>query len=160
MNHAEQQIRKLAIELYDQALAAGRGFEIEELVERLIADLVERWSSEDRSVLAELLEISAREAIQYVDKQRTKPTEQPTLGEDLDRSIKVGGSVRIVRRRMAAQDWARHMGFVNDNAGRVNQAAGRENRRYAALLPYLTQGMDTEAALAAWQSANPDQVLS
>lgn len=160
MNHAEQQIRKLAVELYEEALADGRAFTLEELIERLIDDLAARWTTDDRSVLAELLEISAREAVEYVDKRRTMPSEQPTLSEDLDRAIKVGGSVRRIRRRMDAQNWANHMAYVIENAARVNAAAGREQRRYSALLPYLTSGMDTEAALAAWQGDHPDEVLA
>lgn len=160
MNHAEQQIRKLAIELYEKALADGDRFTLAELIERLIADLVSRWSSEDRSVLAELIEISAREAVEYVDKQRTKPPEQATLSDDLDRAIKVGDAERRVRRRMGNREWSQHLAYVNDNAAKVTAAAARENQRYAALAPYLESGMDTEQAFAAWQSDHPDKVLS
>lgn len=159
MNHAEQQIRKLAVELYEEALSEGRHFTLDELIDRLIADLTERWTTDDHSILGELVQISARRAVEYVDEQRTKPTEQPTLDGDLDRSVPVGGKQRRIRRRMDNADWAYHMTFVNDNAARVNTAAGREQWRYAALLPYLTQGMDTEAALAAWQGDHPDEVL-
>lgn len=160
MNHAEQQIRKLAIELYERALADGSHFTLDDLIDRLIGDLTQRWSNEDRSVLAELLEISAREAVEYVDRQRTKPTEQPTLGDDLDRAIPVGEALRRVRRRMGSRDWAAHLAFVNGNAARVNAAAARENQRFAALATYLESGMDTEQALAAWQADNPNKVLS
>lgn len=159
MNHAEQQIRKLAIELYEEALATGQHFNLDDLIHRLIADLTARWTTDDHSVLGELVEISARKAVEYVDEQRTRPAEQPTLSEDLDRPIKVGAGQRRLRRRMDGADWAQHMAHVNDNAARVNNAAGRENRRYAALVPYLARGLDTEQALRAWQADHPDEVL-
>jgi hypothetical protein len=86
-------------------------------------------------------------------------SEQHTLGDDLDAAIAIGDSTRRVRRRMDMTDWAKHLGYISDTAARVNARVLKENRRYAALLPYLTQGMDTEAALAAWQGDHPDEVL-
>lgn len=158
-NHAQQQIRKLAIELYEQAIAAGTEVDLAELGDRLIAELAQRFTSEDRSIIAELIEISARDAIKSVDSERTKPVEQPTLMDDLDRPIPIGKALRRIRRRMNAENWAKHMAYVNENAAKVNAAAGKENHRYASLLPYLAQGMDTEASLTAWQADHPEKVL-
>lgn len=159
MNHAQQQIRKLAVELYEQALEDGEDFDLADLVERLIADLMTRYTADDRSVVRELIEITARDAVKYVDGERTKPTEQPTLLDDLDRSIPVGPSTRRVRRHMKAAHWAIHLAYVNANAARVNAAAAKENRWYAELASYLASGMDTEQAVAAWQADHPKEVL-
>jgi hypothetical protein len=159
VNHAEQQIRKLAIELYEKALADGAEFALPDLLAQLIEDLIARFADDEHSAIRDLIEISARAAVDYVDRQRTKPSEQPTLGDDLDAAIAVGDSARRVRRRMDMTDWAKHLGYIGDNAARVNARAAKENRRYAALAAYLGAGMDTEAALAAWQGDHPDEVL-
>lgn len=158
-NHAQQQIKKLAIELYEQALAAGHRIDLADLIAKLVEDLEKRFTAEDHSIVRELIEISAREAVKDVDAERTKSAEQPTLLDDLDRAVAIGDSVRRVRRHMTAQDWAVHITYVNANRNRVNAAADKEDRRYKALLPYLNKGMDTEKALAAWQSDHEGEVL-
>lgn len=158
-NHAEQQIRKLAAELYDKALAEGEHFTVAELSERLVTDLMRRFADNGRNAVRDLIEISARHAVGYIDKQRTKPNEQAALFDDLDSAIAVGESARRARRRMNNGDWVRHLTYIADNAARVNARAARESRRYSALAPYLMQGVDTEAALIAWQADHPEEVL-
>jgi hypothetical protein len=81
------------------------------------------------------------------------------LADDLDTAVAIDDSTRWVRRRMDMTDWAKHLGYISDNAARVNARVLKENRRYAALAPYLGAGMDTEAALAAWQGDHPGEVL-
>lgn len=158
-NHAQQQIRKLAIELYEQAVASGARIDLADLIEKLIVDLTARFTDEDHSIIRELIEISAADAVKSVDSDRTKDTEQPTLLGDLDRPIPIGKSIRRIRRRMDAEDWLQHLLFVNENVERVKLAAARENNRHKALRRYLNKGMDTENALAAWQSDHEGEVL-
>lgn len=159
MNHAEQQITKLAIDLYDAAAETGDHFTTAELVDQLYDDLVRRFGDE-QSAVDDLIRIAADKAIKRVDRERTKPVEQPSLGEDLDRVLPVGKAQRRIRRRMDGSDWAAHLALVADNAARVNAAAAKEQKRYAELSPYLARGLDTEDALAAWQVEHPDEVLS
>lgn len=159
-NHAEHEIRKLAAELYQRAATETDEFELEELVQELLDDLNRRYTDGGDNVIADLVEIIAREAIAAVDKTNTRPTEQPTLSADLDSVVKVGDGRRRARRYMDNQNWVTHLGYIADNAARVNERAARENRRYAALAPYLAQGMNTEAALAAWMADHPEQELS
>lgn len=157
-NHAERQIRKLAAELYEKAAAEGDEFDLDELISQLIADLIERFA-EGGGIVADLIEISARSAVAAIDQQQTKPTEQPSLIADLDSVIAVGEAKRRARRYMDNVNWVTHLSFIADNAARVNARAAKENKRYAALAPYLMQGMDTEAALRAWMADNPEQEL-
>lgn len=155
----EREIRKLAADLYDKALVDGDRFSVAVLAERLHADLLARFASGGRNAVADLVELTARHAVEYVDRQRTKPTEQPTLLGDLDAAVVVGESTRRSRRHMDNGDWVRHLTYIADNAARVNARAAKENKRYAALAPYLTQGLDTEGALRAWQVDHPEEVL-
>lgn len=159
-NHAERQIRKLAAERYEKTAAQGDEFDLDEMIDELIIDLLARFAEDSGGVVAELIRISARDAVRSVDKEQTKPTMQPTLSAELDHVIPVGDGRRRERRSMDHQNWATHLGYIADNAARVNERAGKENKRYAALAPYLMQGKNTEGALHAWSADNPEQELS
>jgi len=159
MNSAEREINKLAVELYDKAAVSGSRFNPAELVDELYIDLVSRFAQE-RSATDDLIRIAADKAIRSVDRSRTKPVEQGSLADDLDRVLPVGESNRRARRHMDNVDWTNHIAHVTDNAARVNAAAAREQRRYAELSSFLAAGMDTEAALAAWQTEHVDEVLA
>ena len=158
MSDAEREILKLAIEAYDGALERGGRFSIVAVGDRLYAEQVDRYS-EDHSVGRDLLRIAIHDAIRKVDRQRAKLAPQATLFNDLDRPIPVGQAERIARRHMFLPDWAVHLAFVGDNAANVNAGAARENRRFTALSPYLSQGMNTEASVNAWQIDHPDGEL-
>jgi hypothetical protein len=85
--------------------------------------------------------------------------ERSTLAEDLDAAVSIGSDVRIARRHMTSRDWVSHIARVNGSEYRGRAAANRENSRYVALSSYLNDGMDTEQALAAWQSQHEGEVL-
>lgn len=158
MNHIQREILKLAVELYEEALASGEHFAVADLAERLTEVLLSRFADEG-SVVRDLIESVAQSTMRTVDKERTRADTQASLLDDLDRPIPVGESKRIARRAMRQGDWSVHLANVSDNASRVAAAASTEYTRHAALSPYLSAGMDTEAAVRAWQADHPDEVL-
>lgn len=158
-NHIDREIRKLADELYAEALASGEHFTPEELAERLAAVLRERYADEERSVVDDLIISAAYSAMQSVDAARTRPDAQQSLFDDLDRSIPVAESKRIARRWMRQDDWSAHLAHVSANASRIAAAAAKEYARHTALSPYLAGGSTTEEALQQWQADHPEEVL-
>lgn len=158
MNHVEREFLKLAIEMYEEAIRLGKRFSVTELAEELARVLLERWSDE-HSVAQDLIVSQAHATMAKVDKQRTRTDTQAPLIDDLDRPIPVDGGQRIARGRMRARDWVTHLTNVSENASRVNASASKEYARHTALAPFLASGLDTQAAFAAWQAANPGEVL-
>lgn len=158
MSHVEREFLKLAVEIYGEALRNGKRFSVTELAEELARTLLERWADEN-SIAQELIVAQAHAVMGKVDKQRTRTETQAALIDDLDRPIALDGGQRIVRRRMRANDWVAHIGNVSENAARVVASAEKEYARHAALVEHLDKGLDTEAALAAWQAANPEADL-
>ncbi len=158
MNYTDREITKLGVELYDAALAAGDRFTVADLAEQLAKVLLTEYSA-DTGVVHDLIVSAAHSMMGRVDRERTRPAVQASLLDDLDRAVPVADSQRIARRRMRGDDWSAHLGHVSENASRVTAAAAREYARHAALALYLSDGMDTEAAVGAWQAGHPGQVL-
>ncbi len=156
MSHVDREIRKLAAELYDEAVAKGVRFTVAELVEELTELLRARLAE---SALDNLIQQAASAAIEKVDQARTRPQPQASLLDGLDQPVSIGGGSRVARRAMRNDDWSVHLAHVSENASRVNASAAKEYARHAALGPYLAAGMDTEAAIAAWQAEHPGEVL-
>jgi hypothetical protein len=96
--------------------------------------------------------------VEKVDKTRTADS-QGDLFDSLDQAVALGHGQRVLRRHMTAGDWLTHLGHIADNVVRVNASSAKENRRYSALSPYLSEGLVTERAEKAWREANPGQVL-
>lgn len=158
-NHIDREIRKLADDLYIQALASGEHFTPEELAERLAEELRQRYADEERGVVDDLIVSAAYSAMQSVDQAHTRPDAQQSLFDDLDRSIPVAESKRIARRWMRQDDWSAHLAHVSANASRIAAAAAKEYTRHTALSPYLSTGVTTEEALRQWQQDHPEEVL-
>lgn len=158
MNHIEREILKLAVELYEKALAEGKRFTVFDLAEQLSAVLLERFA-EENSVVRELIVMTAHSTMKRVDKDRMKPDPQLSLLDDLDRPVPVDDAQRVARRHMRSTDWTAHLEHVSANAARVNAAAAKEYARYRALAPYLAEGMNTEEAVAAWREYHEGEVL-
>lgn len=156
MSHVDREIRKLAAELYDEAIAKGARFTLAELIEELSELLRSRLAE---NALDNLILSAASAAIEKVDQARTRPQPQASLLDDLDQPVAIGGGSRVARRAMRNDDWSVHLAHVSENASRVNASAAKEYARHAALGPYLAGGMDTEAAIAAWQADHPGQQL-
>lgn len=158
MSDAAREIEKLGIEVYDGLLERDEPFTVMQAAEKLDWLVLERFG-DDHSVGRELLSTVAHQTIQKIDRSRTKPAPQESLFSGLDRSIPVAEAKRIARRYMRFPDWAEHLAHVGDNAANVNASAAKENHRFSALSPYLSQGMNTEAAINAWQVDHPDDEL-
>lgn len=158
MTHVHKELKKLAAEAYDTALERPDHFTVDELTDRFTTDLLERLDDET-GVIYDLITYTARSMIEQIDKNRTRPDPQDSLLDCLDRPVAIGGGERVARRHMRDMDWAAHMANVNGNAARVTAAASKENARYSALLPYLSTGVTTIDAVAAWQVDHPDEVL-
>lgn len=140
--------------IYDRALDAGIPFGVADLTESLVADLLE-----DEHDLTELVSLAADTAVRKVDKDRTNNRPDATLFDSLDQAVPVAGGMRVARRAMRMLDWTAHLEHVADNAARVNHSAAKENRRFSALAPYLSNGASTEDAIKAWQEAHPGELL-
>ena len=157
MSNVTTDVRKLAADHYDIALAAG-SFNVADIIDNLTTDLVERMADGDQSVTVALISLAARQAVDAIDKARAVE-EQESLFGALDRPIKLGDGERLAYRFLTAQGWSKHLGHVGDNAAKVNASAARENRRFAALATYLVGAKTTEQALVMWQTANPGKDL-
>lgn len=154
-----REIHKRAGEVYDLALGRATKFDVDTLTTELSTVLAKAKLGSDRQLVGLLLADTARSAIALVDERRKKADTQATLPTLMDQSIALGGGTRIARKAMKLGDWATHLQHVSINASQVNASAARENARFSALAPYLGDGLTTEAAAQAWQTANPDSVL-
>lgn len=157
-NPIERQLLKLAAECYDLAVERGEHFTVADLGDSLATDLVARFDR-DGSITRDLIGMTAHHLVAAVDRERTKPVPEATLFDDLDRVVPVDAGQRIARRHMDTRDWSAHLANVSANAARVNASAAKENTRFAALAPYLSTGLATGEAVAAWVADNPDQIL-
>lgn len=150
--------KKIASEHYDEALAAG-DFSLADVIEEVNKDLVARMVDGDRSVVVQMVWMLARQAVEMIDKARTT-SDEATLFDALERPVKLGEGQRLAYGFMTTQNWVTHLGYVAENAAKVNAAAARENYRFAALAPFFTDNtVTTERALALWRAANPGRDL-
>lgn len=157
-DHITRAIKKRAAEAYDLAVQRGDYFDCESLAEELVTELLADLD-DDGSIFADLMAAAARTAVNSVDASRRVAPPQADLFDSMDQPVAVGGGRRIVRRSMGVKDWIDHLAYIGDNVARVNAAAAKENSRFSALAAYLADGMDTEAAAAAWAEANPGELL-
>lgn len=154
-----REITKRAAEVYDLALDAGKHFDCADLAADLTVRLRKAKLGTQRQLLDVLLADAAQTAIAKVDGQRRLPDPQASLITLMDQAVAVSEGRRIARKAMKLVDWTERLAHVGSNAARVNSAAAKENARFTALASYLGDGLSTEAAVAAWQVANPEGTL-
>jgi hypothetical protein len=156
MTRPNRRITEIAASFYDAALdraSSGTPLDLDDLKEKVAVALTADALAED------ILRHAASSAVDSVDKSRTMPPQSDSLFDSLDQSVPVAPKQRLLRRQMRLPDWTAHLGYVSENAARVNASAARENRRFTALAPFLAEGVPTDEAVKAWQEANPGQVL-
>jgi hypothetical protein len=156
MSRPNRRIIEIAARFYDNALdraSSGAPVDIDLVKEQVAAALSDNALAED------ILKHAASSAVDSVDKTRTMPPQSESLFDSLDQAVPVAPKQRLLRRQMLLADWTAHLGYVSENAARVNASAARENRRFTALAPFLAEGVSTDAAVKAWQEAHPGEVL-
>lgn len=157
MTRPSRRITEIAARLYDAALDranSGTPLDLDTLKEQVAAALA------DESLTDEIIRHAASNAVERIDTSRTMPPQSDSLFDSLDQSVPVAPKRRLLRRHMRLGDWTAHLGYVGENAARVNASAAKENRRFTALAPFLAEGVSTDEANKAWQEAHPGEVLS
>ena len=141
--------------LYDRALDSGAPFNPADVTAMLIEEVLN-----DQHDVTEIVGLAAAAAVARVDKERSANDAQGSLFDSLDQSVPIADGQRIARRQMTLSHWTEHLAHIAENVSRVNNSAARENRRFSALAPFLSQGLSTEMAVKSWQEQYPDAVLA
>lgn len=77
-------------------------------------------------------------------------------GAALDGYWKLGGANRVLIRLATFTEYQQHLGYVADNAAKVNAAAAKKQQEAARLSPYFTTALTTVAeAVAAYFHDHP-----
>jgi hypothetical protein len=141
-DEAGKLLRKIAAELYDQSVGSGDRFDLS-----AVMDQVERTSAA-RTLTSQLLRTAIEHAVKAVDEQRRDRSDaQGQLFGDLERVLAIGDGVRRRKGSCDADDYAKHITIVIDNAAKVTAAAAKEQREYSLLLPFFAQGLTVEQAV-------------
>lgn len=139
-------LAKIVAETYDAMVASGEHINLADVVALVAQDPALEGRSRDFFIAA------VDGAVKKIDDRRRQPPEQPSLLGDFDQVLALGEGVRRRRGSCDRDDIAAHMTLVMENASRVAEAASREQKRYALLLPYLNEGLTYEQAAARYEA--------
>ena len=150
------QYHKVAGAAYDRVADRGGHFELGDLVEEVLGDLV------DIVDVSELLRTVALTLVQTVDDRRTASADAAQLdlltgeAKALDVVWRLGDGWRIRARYATRADALKWIDLRAQNARRVAEAYSRDRDRIAVLLPFLNGSTTVAVAVDAYRADQGD----
>lgn len=150
MSEDRSLLRKLLREHYETAVSTGADFDLHAVIAAATAD-----PAIELLAAATHAEACIR-GIRAIDNDRRKRDEAALFGDD-DQVVALPSGKRRRKGSCGIKEVGQHLGYVSENAAKVNVAAAREHHEAGLLMPYLAGGLLWEQAKVAYAADHPDE---